>query len=98
MQERSILFRILALKLRHKSTAATIAIAIAGGFFVWGRRAEERYASPALLSFDASTVRHAETGGAQPSAITLAQSILCDEQITVLTSDFDISHASDESS
>jgi hypothetical protein len=98
MQENSVLFRIFALPLRHKLTASMIAIVIACGFFVWGRRVAERYASPALLSFDASTVRHAETGGAQPSAITLAESILGDEQVTVLTSHFDISPAPDESS
>jgi tetratricopeptide (TPR) repeat protein len=83
MQEKNILLCFLAVPLRHKIVAGTLAVAIASGFIVWARRGANRLTRTAEVSFDADEARQIEPSAmlTKEPAIVLARSILNEDAI-----------------
>jgi hypothetical protein len=100
MQGRTILLHFFALPLRHRLVAGGIAVAIGSGMFLWPRYGARPPATTAVLSFDAGAARQADPGvmnaHAKAPAVALAQSILSDGVVRVLTKQAGVSFASNK--
>jgi len=100
MPGRTILLHFFALPLRQWLVAGGIAVAIGSGMFLWPRYGATPPATTAVLSFDAGAARQADpavmNAHAKAPAVALAQSILSDGAVSVLTRQAGLSFGSNQ--